>query len=310
LTAGQIGNFGRYGTQGITATGSNQAVTKNLSGNYPVLIVGAAVRRTSDYNNNRVLIALRDNGTTQVDLWLSSSNRLYVTRNGTLLGSVSNFSVPLNSWVYLELKAKIDPTTGYIIVRANGVEVINLTNQNTRATANSFANQLLLQLSTGYGTDIWYDDVYVCDDSGTVNNNFLGDVRIRTVYPNAAGSATQWTPIGASANYQAVSEAQANDDTDYVASATAGQVDLYQFAALPAGQVFAVQSILTARKDDAGSRTIREKVRQGTTTYDGPTVPLGDSYQQFRNIRNTAPDGSTWSESIFNALEWGVELVS
>ena len=77
----------------------------------------------------------------------------------------------------------------------------------------------------------YFDDLYVCDGSGSVNNDFLGDVRVVTVRPNGAGGSTQWTPDSGS-NYARVNETISGEDSNYVEDGTSGHEDRYAYGDL------------------------------------------------------------------------------
>ena len=92
--------------------------------------------------------------------------------------------------------------------------------QDTRGvTANATADGLQLGMgSIPNGTPTWdVDDLYVLDGTASTpaNNDFLGDVRVEGLDPNAAGSNAAWTP-SAGANYACVNETPPTDDTSYV----------------------------------------------------------------------------------------------
>jgi hypothetical protein len=78
------------------------------------------------------------------------------------------------------------------------------------------------------------------------------------------------------------------------------------------GTVFAVQTNLTSRKDDAGTRTIAPVVRIGSTNYDGTTTAaLGSSYADYTQLYDRLdPSGATWTISTVNAMETGVKEIA
>lgn len=310
----------RNGTAGLLlpsdSTGSfggTQAFVLKVLDNQATWIVGLAVKMSWPSTSIPILVGLIDTATTQVDLRVNSAGQLLVTRNGTTLGTTSA-TIPQNVWNYIQLKATISSTAGTIEVRLNGTTVLSLTGQNTRATTNDYANRVRFGgLNIGNFNSvpqILIDDVYICDGSGSDNSDFLGDLKVIATYPDGAGSSTQWTANGAATNHEAVDESSPDDDSSYVASATAGDVDLYTFDDVEDGVLFATQSCILARKDDVGAVEIREKMRQDAVNYDGSTVNLGDNYLYYLHQRDTAPDGTAWTVAKFNAIEAGLERVS
>ncbi len=79
---------------------------------------------------------------------------------------------------------------------------------------------------------IWFfDDFYRGNDQGSVNNNFLGDIRIDVINPNGAGNYTDLTP-SAGANYECVDETLL-DSSDYVEGANVAEKDSYSYESVP-----------------------------------------------------------------------------
>jgi hypothetical protein len=269
-----------------------------------------------------VLLCLWDSaaGAAQVSLRLETSGLLTVRRGafgGALLGTTAA-AVPTGAWTYVELKVFISGTVGTVDVQMNGVSVLSLTGQNTKNTANSTADTVCLNADipnggTGDGVNatVRFDDLYVCDGDGTVNNTFLGDVTVQCVFPTGAGATTGWAHTGAATNWQAVSETPADDDTSYVSASSVGAVDTYAHGAVGAGTVFGVQLCLEARKTDTGARVIQGVVRSGGADSPGTMLPLSTSYGILTDIRETDPStGLAWTTSGINAAEIGEKLAS
>jgi len=159
-----------------------------------------------------------------------------------------------------------------------------------------------------------YGDVGVYDDLWITTGELLGDIKVHHLVPNSTVSAS-WSryPSSLTANHEAVDELNPNDDTDYVYTSTAGATDVYEFTDLPAtaSAVRAVGIHTMARKDDAGSRSMRSFLRIGATNYPGATVNLPDSYAWIKDywLQNPAT-GTDWTVADVNNLRAGVELIS
>ena len=153
-----------------------------------------------------------------------------------------------------------------------------------------------------------YDDLWI------TTGELLGDIRVHHLVPNSTVSAS-WSryPSSLTANHEAVDELNPNNDTDYVYTSTAGATDVYEFEDLPAtaSAVRAVGIHTMARKDDAGSRSMRSFLRIGATNYPGATVNLPDSYAGIKDywLQNPAT-GTDWTVADVNNLQAGVELIS
>ena len=93
---------------------------------------------------------------------------------------------------------------------------------------------------------------------------------------------------------------------------TVGDRDLYTAGALAtsAGTVYAVQTNLYARKDDAGTRQVCKTIRQGGTNYDGSAKTLGSSYQVYSELDNLDPTGADWTIANVNGDQYGIKVVA
>lgn len=310
-----IGAFGRLGTNGLRfGNATPQNISKVFAAAKTTLIAGMAFRPNA-VGSDFYIFAFQDGGTTQVDVRYGTDGRLRVTRAGTTIGQ-GNTVLPNNVFTHIELKVTINDTTGSFELRVNGVTEVSGTNVDTKNTANATADRITL-FPTGsgsaFGTADW-DDVYVCDDTAP-NASFLGDVRIHALLPNAAGFYAQWTPSAAVANYTTVDENPPNDDTDYISSATVGQIDSYAFTDLPANvaAVLAVQVCMDARKDDAGTREIAALVRQSAADAVGATKAVGTTYAMALQQWDTNPAnaGAAWAVADLNTnAQFGVKVIA
>ncbi|WP_413289874.1 hypothetical protein [Bdellovibrio sp. HCB337] len=158
----------------------------------------------------------------------SSGFEVVAGNTGVNLAPTTSPCMPLNTWSYVELYYKFG-ASGDIQVRIEGVEVLNLTGIDTRGGAASIQNLALC--STSSAILYYFDDLYLCDATGTVNNTFLGPIAVQTRMPTA-DSAVAFTRNTGTSNFSCVNEIPHNGATSYVSSATAGSRDLYETADL------------------------------------------------------------------------------
>ena len=303
---------GRNSTSSLHVGSPNGQVTKTLD-NQATWIIGVAFQTNLfTAGNGLPLLLVIDNTTTQVDLRYDSNGHLYVTRNGTTLGT-SILTLTAGAYAYIELKVLINSTVGTIDLHVNGTSWLSLTGQNTQASANAYAQVIQLGTDTG-NTATWdYDDLYVLDGTGSANNAFLGDTRVQALRSTGAGHSTQFALGAGTSNWEAVSEATEDGDTTYVDSATAGQIDTYTFGALTpvSGTIPFIQTMLVARKDDAGIRTVADVISDGITDHVGASNNVGTSYQQWLTIHETDPvTSAAFTLANVNARQYGVEEVA
>jgi hypothetical protein len=300
-------------------------VMKTLNPADTTAIVGCAhVKSANNIGTlGQGLLSVLDVATPQVTVRLNPDMRLSVVRgahDGTVLGTTTT-ALSTGVWAYLELQTTIHPSSGTAALYINGVSALSLTGVNTRATANTSWNGVLMGSRTSAsntyivsaGSDDDYDDLYICDGSGSAPwNTVLGDVRAVRLLPTSDGANTGWTTSTGSTHYALVDEVGPNDETDYVSTTTTSAKDTYGFEDLPSGvTVYGVQVNICARKTDAGTSTLTAVTRHSGTDYDATAQPLGTSYAYASFVLQTNPGTSAqWIESGVNGAEWGPKKAS
>jgi hypothetical protein len=218
-----------------------------------------------------------------------------------------------NTWAYLEVKWNLD-LSGEITIRRNGVEVLHLTGAMYAPVLSHglWTSVRLLELKSTAPNfmQCWLNDFYLLDwqGSGDQLRDFLGDVRVNLIVPDGVGASTAWLP-SAGANWAAVDETPADDDTTYIASATSGHRDLYTYTNLPAGAVpLGFQTCQLARKMTEGTATLKPCVRSGGTTHDGPVQAVGSLVYgyTFQPYDTNPVTGARATASDLDAAEFGV----
>lgn len=293
----------------ISGGGISTYFTKTID-NQVTWFVGFAYRVDSLVNNGIDVMSLTDTGNAQVVLHLNVDGTFSVQRGSTVL-STTAFSINTGVWYYLELKTTIDPTVGSYDLHINGVSRTSRLGVNTRNTANNYANGFsFFGVNNG---NVYYDDLYFADGNG--GQDFLGDVRVETKLPSGNGSVNAFTRggIDSGVNWGQVNENPANDDTNYVQSGNAGDIDLYTFPALvtTAGLVKAVMSVIVARDDAAGTVTMSAEYKSSTTSLDGGSQNIGSTtYNSYTDIQVNDPATATsWTIAGVNACQFGVKRV-
>lgn len=274
------------------------------------IIVGLAVKPTTT-SYNGAFIELYDDATIGVNLWWDrATGELKVYRNTTLLGTTVGAGVTYNTWAYLELKVKCHATAGTVEVRVSGVTKLSLTNVNTKNGTHTYHNIVNLPSSVGWMP--MFDDFWICDNSGTSNNDFLGNMKVVAIFPDAAGDAAEWTGSGAADHYTYVDEAAANDDTDYVESATTGAAELYgyQSPAAIGGVVAGVQINTDCRNTDATAFSLKTLAKSGETLSEnaGQAVGSTDWVTRTRVVEIDPATGLPWTAEGLAGAQFGVKV--
>lgn len=231
---------------------------------------------------------------------------------GTLLGtSAGNSFNTSGGWFYLEVGATIATgTSGSVTVRVDGSPVLTLAGVTTQNSATYSTMQQLIWGSFGGGS---MTHMYLCDNSGTLNNSFLGDVRVQTLFPTGAGGTTQFTPVGKATNWQNAATVPPAPATDYNESATVGATDLFAlsgldptFATIPGINVKGVYL-----RSTSGTRSMAGVVKSNATTSTGPSFATSTSETQVGAIFQTDPNtGAAWTGAGLAAAQPGYTVTA
>jgi hypothetical protein len=277
------------------------------------VIFGAAVNNGGNMDPNMYFQG--DSGATiHIAVRLNQDGSVQVRRGGdagAVIASAPAGSVPGLGWHYMECRVIISDTVGVVEVRMDGssTPVINFSGDTRNGGTSTNIDYLGGSGSGATGYNEW-DDMYVVDTLGAINNTFLGDVRVYTLAPNGNGAYSQFVGSDGNSvdNYLLVDEAPYNT-ADYVGSPTTGQRDSYLLTDLPAtvATVFATQSRAIVAKSDAGAASIKQSIRVAATDYDTAATVLSTTWIDLVTLYETNPNtGVQWTAAGVNGAEIGV----
>ncbi len=281
----------------------NNEVRKQFPSSYSTVIAGAALNVND--NSAGKIMSLRGGGLIAASIAFNGSQHLELYDSSGLLIATGTTTIPVHSWFYVEIKL-VKGSTGTATVHLNGAAEIAASTGNY-GTSNidtiEFSNH-----SLSGATEV--DDVYVVDTSGSApQNDFLGDIRIETLYPVADGSYTAWTPKFGTDHYQMVNEHLIDGDGSYVYDANPGDKDSYILETF-IGTIFGAQLNIGARKGDAPLRQIKPLIKQSGTDYLGALATLSSDYVFYSWQLDKDPSGADWLAATINADEFGQELIA
>ena len=247
---------------------------------------------------------------------MENGNIDYITGNNTIVSRTGAGQYVPEKWFYLEIKWTPHLTTGSFELRINTVPVLSLPSVQT-------AYGTLVGVGTrGWDTFEWWkssisgatnnwrwDDLYLLDDAGTVNNDYLGNVRAQYMAP-VSDDVVQWIIGGtapAATNWESVLNT-ALDDTKYVYESTVNDRDLYNInPVLNTPQVFGVEINASYRQDDATQRFVSNSIKtaSGVSSY-GTSHAINQSYTFYSDIFELNPDtGVAFTGAEVNTLKIG-----
>ena len=269
------------------------------------LIIGAAIKIKVATGTGYVYTLLDINNSVKgMRLFYDGIGELKVYNNTTLINGTSGLSLSAGVWYYIEFKVYCDNTVGTYEVRVGGVNVLSGTADTQYTSTLNYYSKVRLGVSTAY---LSYDDLYICDSTGTVNNNFLGNCKVETLRP-AGDSVVTWTPDTGVINYTQIDEQVIDDDTTYV-EATTGK-DLYTYGNTANTSIQGVMITTDVRQTDATDYTLNNVTKSGVTEISDNKFVGATGYTAKTTVVEQDPNTSTpWTQSTLNAAEFGVEAI-
>ncbi len=230
----------------------------------------------------------------------------------------STATITRNTWNYIEFKLKCQTTSvsaGEYAVKLNGAEIISLPSGAVLAGSNtsSYGNKRFFvgTITATSRSNVTFDDIYICDEIGTKNNTWLGDVRIDAVRVSADGTYKQFTPSSGTSNFAMVNETSLDTATHVKASAV-NATDTYQITS-PVGLVSetihgVVVNAYVNKTIDATKR-ISPIMRQNSVDAAAASVFVPTDPTMIQTAYDLAPDGTDWTPSKLSSAEAGIKII-
>lgn len=325
-----VGRGGRGGALQWDNTQSYyQCPNVHSPGDDSPIIFGFAYKPKSSFVNNNTFLYLLSSVRTQCSLrYFTSNNTIGLYRNTTnfLEASPENL-LDLDVWQYIEFKIHVSDTAGYLVMRKNGKVVWETaTNLNNLSQLGSWSSFRLDPCRLG--NDCELDDLYICDDNGPTNNDFLGDVAIETLRPNADGDFTSWSKSGAGDHYEQIDKVPYTaipDDSSYVETNVVDETELFEFENLPSTinkstRIYGVAAFPMLRCTDGTNppRMVNVARRKNKESENAGNINnwlrtdlfAADAKQRIRHEDDWYAQGRIFETEPRNGEEWTVEDVN
>jgi hypothetical protein len=299
------------------STGQSLIRSLDTGEQHATIIVGAAFYHGASAGSGIIYELQSDaGGTIHTRVQFNGAGQIQITRGSTVLAtSASSALDKIGEWFYLEVKAVLgDTTAGSISVRMNNAVVVSISGTDTKnGGTKTVYDRIVIGMLTG-SSSRYIDDIYIANGAGSVNNDFMGEVRCYAIAPNANGNYSQFDGSDGNStdNYLLVDDAlplAAGAISDYVGTAVDNEYDTYGFADQTwPGSIRGVMVRGQAQKTDAGAKSIAFVGRTSSTDYDGTDQALGTSWGVYTRLMEVDPaTTSAWTLSNFNAYEFGVK---
>lgn len=334
MTAGAWAAFGghtlsnvraRTGTRSMRSGGGPTAALRRVLG-APYVNVGNgfAVYFESLPNNNdsvkviefrsaanepQVTICVQSTGA--IAAYTGDANPAVGGNPALILGTSTDLMVA-SSWNHLEVFCSCDSAVGTIEVRLNEVTILNLTNVNTdpRGTG-EFSQVVTMSVGSTTGATRFFDDwiAWEADTSGGYNDDFIGDKKVFTQYPDAdvnESGKDDWIPnVTGSEMYEMVDEAVADDDTTYIEALTIGDRAAMTFPDVHPDtiEIRAIILVHKTKKADAGTTFVQMSAENAGSEIAGQDRAITTLFTYYHDVFEVDPDTLVpWTPAGANSM--------
>ena len=215
----------------------------------------------------------------------------------------------VNTYYAVGVTAFADPTTGFVSVYVDGVQILSWTG-NSGSTLTGFYAGGRTNAAGGWAASMYVDDFSV-DDAVGESDVAPSSPRFPMLLVNAAGDLAAWTP-SAGSNFENVDDVVNDGDATFNYVTAASIKDSLNVAntvagtTVPAGYVVKAVTVgAIVRKSDAGfDSQVALGIRDGATNESlGSAQSLPTTYGYRRNRHTLTPLGAAWSEAAVDATQ-------
>lgn len=236
------------------------------------------------------------------------------TGTGTLVAT-STQQIAINTLYHIEAEIVIAGSLGGSIqVRVNGQTWINATGITTNGTGINkvgFCHAQRSGATAGISGSRYYDNLYIYDATGSVNNTWLGERNVFTLRPDADTADADWALSTGTDGYDLLDDTPPAPLTNYIESTIAGDLSVFGVEDLPSTQVsiIGVQVVAQALKTGTADTEIEIGVVSDGVTSASAGIPLTqDSSRYFSFIVENDPNtAAPWLPADANAVQLSVE---
>lgn len=243
-----------------------------------------------------------------IDL-LSINQTIMLSMFGTGVNTSANVITSVNTWYYIEVKVYCHDTNGTVEVRVDGTPIITYSGDTRQASFWDY-NSMVGFRGAAAAANIRIDDWYVCDGSGTTCNDFLGDCKVYTLFPDGDASGNMTANSG-SDEYAMVNDATVNV-TNYIKDTTSGNQAVFTYGGLPVTPNTVYGVMVTTEAEMSGNlyKGMKTLSQNGSGTINAHTsAPVREDISVMTEVFGVNADGNTWTPALVNDARFGVRVV-
>jgi len=261
-----------------------------------------------------LLVFTNTDGDANVELLFAGGHMFVCGPNRTYLGGC-RAPVTIAKFNYVEMKVYHHATAGTVEVRINGCPVFVKTGLDTLYA--SAKPTVAVSVGGAYDAEYNYltqvDDFYVCDGSGSDNNDFLGPINVETLWAASDDTAEFATTGNAnySTHYEQVIREERDEATDYVEDATTGNTDIF---GMDAASVYdSVKGVIVwgAVQYDTATANYRLSLESSnTSTYSSNAVCPASVEIHSLVVENDPNTSAAFTSSALDSILCGIEVIA
>ena len=264
-------------------------------------------------NDIQCALFVMTTGQLRIGLYDDQGDIIDEIQSTTPLVSVGNFHS-------IQFECVINDTTGSVEVRIDNDVVVwdaAVTGLDTDPTGYGQTGQFILgggfALGVGNSPPWSVDDVFVINDAGSINNDFVGDKQAFLLLVDGDGATQDWDFTGGATAWESIDEIPADGDTSYIDADTVNDISLFSLEDVATNliDIIGVQMTGVVRKLDAGAATLQSSLVSNGSTGAGVDRSITENYAHWNDVIELDPDGSiAWTPAKLNATEYKIEKTS
>lgn len=231
-------------------------------------------------------------------------------RAGSVIGAALATSanvMALDVIYHVEMKVFLHASLGTVEVRVNGVVWINATGLNTLQSLT--VGQVGMgagNFASGQSVDMYWDNLFVWDGTGSVNNDFLSDCVVETLLPNADTADADWTKSSGTDGFNLINDVPANI-SNYIEAANVGDESIFELTNLSttAYTIKGVMAVTNAQKTTSGASTIEVGIETNNVQSMSAGQALTQSVLGYKShmVEQNPDTAAAWTPAEVNAIQ-------
>lgn len=161
--------------------------------------------------------------------------------DAVLARSTYPFPNRLSKYTFMEFSFKVADAGGFVEMKMSGEVVLSFTGDTHRGGPASA--RLVSIESTSVGSTFLVDDLYICDDTGSELNTYLGDCKTENSALTADDTPLDWTPSTGS-NHTTIVGTLAPNDSQNIESSVVGDKDTFSINDISTGIIEPIMAVM------------------------------------------------------------------